>query len=508
MVDVYSVYGLLPWLVHRLAFALFEPSFGTAAVVVRVINLAYFALLLTTLFVVTRRWVSAAWFFVPALLISLCSHVQGVDGMWNLNALPMTLGGRYLIPAAMALTLAWNGGQPVRWGGLLLIGVAALASIEILAFTLAPWGLCVLCEAIRRRSPGYFLRQVALAIVAVGVAQAVLIGGVRGLYGQWVDYRPYFSLFFQFRPAEESIWSVAFPALYALWFPIGLTYFLVIAVAMHRAFRGEPSSTLVERLLPVAALGVGPLAYFFGRPQEGTLNVACLPFAVVAIAVAQRMFVKPGRFGPAGPALRAILVATFAFVTADAFEHFMRPLDPSRGNSSILRRCLSPLGCRLGEVPRHIGLALHTDSLDRRTSVSAYVFDADGTRPRIEEARALVRRWGPDDRQIALLADRMPIRMADSDAAIGLATFMATGQWYPWSISSPIIDGASPLVEDRILARVSTVADGLLVILPNEEKTMAPLGAAIAKRLRARCGLRLLEHGRYLSAFRTQGCTQ
>jgi hypothetical protein len=506
MVDVYSVYGFLPWFVHRLAFAIFEPAFGPAAVVVRLINLAYFALLLTTLLVVTRRWVSAAWFFVPALLIALCSHNPGPDGMWNLNALPMTMGGRYLIPAAMALALAWNGGRPARAVALPLIGVAALSSVEILAFTVAPWGLCALGEAIRRRSPGYLLQEGALVFVAVGIAQAMLIGGVRVIYGQWVDYAPYFSLFFQFRPAEESIWSVTFPSLYALWFPIGLAYFLVIAIAMHRAFLREPSGTMVERLLPVAALGMGPLTYFFGRPQEGTLNVACLPFAVVAIAVAQSVFVKPRRFGPAGLVLRAVLVVAFAFITADAFEHFMRPLDPSRGNASILRRCLSPSGCRLDEVPRHIGLALHTDSLDRRTSVGAYVFEADGTRPRIEEARALVRRWGADDREIALLADRMPIRMADSDAAIGLTTFMATGQWYPWSISAPIIDGASRLVEDRTLARVSTVSDGLLVILPNEEKTMAPLGAAILQRLRTRCELRLLEQGRYLSAFHTRGC--
>ena len=43
MVDVYSVYGLGPWLIHRAAFELFMPSFGTAAVTVRVINLLYYA---------------------------------------------------------------------------------------------------------------------------------------------------------------------------------------------------------------------------------------------------------------------------------------------------------------------------------------------------------------------------------------------------------------------------------------------------------------------------------
>ena len=508
MVEVYSVYGFLPWMVHRLAFAVFEPSFGTAAVVVRLTNLAYFALLFATLLVVTRRSMSAAWFFVPALLIALCSHVPGPDGMWNMNGLPMTLGGRYLIPAAMALTLAWNGGEARRRLALPLIGVASLATIEILAFTLAPWGWCVLCEAIRKRSLRYLLIEVAWALVAVGVGQAVLIGWLQIAYGRWVDYQPYFSLFFQFRPAEQSIFSVVFPSFYALWLPIGLVYFLVMAAAVQRALRREPRGSLVERLLPVAVLGVAPLTYFFGRPQEATLNVACLPFAVVAIAVAQSVFVKPGRFGPVGPALRAVSVAAFAFIAADAFEHFMRPLDPARGNSSILRRCLSPQGCRLDEVPGRVGLALHTDSLDRRTAVSHGVFDADGTRARIEEAIALARRWGAGDRQVAMLADRMPWRMADPDASIGLTTFMATGQWYPWPISAPIIDGASPLVTGRILARVATVSDGLLVILPNQENTMAPLCAAVLRQLRSRCDLRLLEQGRELSAFRTQGCVR
>src|SRR5690349_7106934 len=86
MVDVFSVYGLLPWLLHRAAFAFFEPTFGTAAVVIRLLNLSYFGVVFAILMFVCRRRVSALWFFVPALLVAITSHIPGPDGMWNMNA--------------------------------------------------------------------------------------------------------------------------------------------------------------------------------------------------------------------------------------------------------------------------------------------------------------------------------------------------------------------------------------------------------------------------------------
>ena len=143
MVDVYSVYGLGPWLVHLAAFELFTPTFGTAAVTVRVINLLYYGTILAMLVFVTRRRLSALWFFIPAILVALTSH----GGMWNMNALPMTLGGRNLLPAVVALLMVasrdkgWG-----RWAALPLIMLASLSSVEILIFALAPWGYCLLLE--------------------------------------------------------------------------------------------------------------------------------------------------------------------------------------------------------------------------------------------------------------------------------------------------------------------------------------------------------------------------
>ncbi len=505
MVDVYSQYGLLPWLTHLVAFEVFPPTFGTAAVLIRLINLGFFGVILSILFFVSRRRLSALWFFVPALLVAITSHNPGSTGMWNMNALPMTLGGRWLLPASIVLVLvAAQGRSWARWAAHALIALASLWSLETFVFTLAPWGYCLLLDSVRSRSAQLFFRQVALACAAVAVAQAAFAAIVYFSTGAVVDYRPYFDLFFRFRPAEESHWSVLFDPYYALWFPIGAAYFLVMATATYRAFRGDPPDTIVERLLPVAVLGLGPLAYFFGRPQEGTLNVACLSFAVVAIGVAEVMFINARRFGPVGPALSTVMALAFAFIVADGFEHFMRPPDPSRGNASVLRRCFSDEGCRLADVPRNIDLALHTQPLDPRTKVGYYVNDA--SRARIAEVISMLRRWAPEARYVGMLTEYFPVSFADPNATIGLTAFMATGQWFAWKMSAPIMDGLSPVITDRILKHVATTPSGMLIILSKREDERSPLTNAILPVLRATCRLRLVEQGRYNSAFLTEDC--
>ncbi len=502
MVDVYSQYGLLPWLAHLAVFEVFSPTFGTAAVLMRLINLSYFGVVLLILFFVSRRRLSALWFFVPALLVAITSHNPGPTGMWNMNALPMTLGGRWLLPAGIVLVLVAAPGR--RWAAHSLIALASLWSFETFVFTLAPWGYCQVLDSVRSRSAHLLLRQIALACAAIATAQAAFAAMIYFSTGAVVDYRPYFDLIFQFRPAEDSHWSLPFDPYYALWFPIGAAYFLVMAVATYRALRGDAPDTIVERLLPVAVLGLGPLAYFFGRPQEGTLNIACLSFAVVAIGVAEVMFVNARRFGAVGPALSTVMALAFAFTVADGFEHFMRPLDPGRGNATILRRCLSDEGCRLVDVPRNIDLALHTQPLDSRTKVGYYVKDA--SRARIAEVISMLRRWAPEARYVGLLTEYSPVVFGDPNATIGLTASMATGQWFAWRISGPLMDMFSPVITDRILKRVAATPSGMLIILGNRREERLPITNAILSVLNDKCRLRLLEQGTFNSAFLTEDC--
>jgi hypothetical protein len=551
MVDVYSPYGLLPWLVHRAAFAVFEPGFGTAAVVLRIINIAYFTVVLLILLSVVRRRISALWFLVPALLVAITSHNPGPDGMWNMNSLPMTLGGRWLLPAAMALVLIAGRGRSWSLGAeLALIMLGSLASVEILAFTLAPWSYCLLIKTVRLRSPGHLFKRLGLALIAIAGAHALFVAAVYLSTGAIVDYGPYFNMFAQFQPSEASVWSTAFVPYYALWFPIACAYFIILAAGVWRALNRDPSESLIERLLPIAALGLGPLAYFFGRPQEGTLNVACTTFAIVAIASAETVFYKARRLGPAGPAMATTLAVAFTFTAADGFEHFMRPFDPSKGNATVLRRCFSDGGCKLAEVPRNIGLALHTQPLDPRTSVG-YFARSTNKSERIEEAIALLRRWAPDAARVTMLTDSFPNAYADSDTSIGIASFMATGQWFAWAVSSPINDSSFEVIRG-ISARAAVAPSGSPVLISNsfingssaellapghpkqalsqrdveqiardstltgqkflaaatyrQREDLVPVNQAILTTLARRCDFRLLERGRQHSIYVTEHC--
>jgi hypothetical protein len=200
------------------------------------------------------------------------------------------------------------------------------------------------------------------------------------------------------------------------------------------------------------------------------------------------------------------MVSAFAFVIADGFEHFMRPYDPSRGNASFLRRCLSPEGCGPFDIPRNIALALHTQPLDPRTSVGLYVGGKRGGRARVEEAISMLQRLAPKDAYIGMLVDFYPERYADADMAIGMTAFMTTGQWYAWGISSPANDGHSPLTSRQILRRVAATPSGLPVIIAKDRRDWLPLNQAILQSLGARCDLKLVETGEYHVAYRTENC--
>lgn len=506
MVDVYSQYGFLPWAFYWVAFSLFEPTYGTAAVLVRVLNVAYYITFAAILVQLSPRRLSALWFLVPAFLVAITSHNAGPTGMWNMNALPMVLGGRNLVPALMALVLVagarWRHGPVIALG---LIAIAAISSLEILAFTLAPWGGCLLLQAVRERTWRPVLRGIVQSVVVVAGVQFVLIATIWAGTGSIVRYDGYFDLFFQYHPTEDSFWSTPFVPYYALWFPVGFAYFSVIALACLRAFRGDADVTLVERLVPAALLGLGPLAYFFGRPQEGTLNIACLSFAVVAIAASQPVFFRPARFGAPGKALFGVLAVGFAFTIADGLEHFMRPLNPLKGNATVLRRCLDGQGCTPAVVARNIDLALHTGPLDRRTDVGSWV--PDDSRQRLEEVMAELRRLdGQNHRKVGLLTDVDTIRFPEADGSISVASFMTTRQWFPWPISAPNNDELSPVLVDRILQAAARTPSGTPIIASNDRTKWKKINRSIWTRLSEHCRLTPVHRGLYYTTFLAESC--
>src|SRR5262249_26348833 len=149
------------------------------AVLVRVLNLAYYATFVAILVQLSPRRLSALWFLIPAFLVAITSHGIGPGGMWNMNALPMVLGGRNLVPALMALVLVagdrWRHGPVIALG---LIAIAAISSLDILAFTLTPWGGCLMLRAVRERTWRPVPRGFVQSVVIVALAQFALLAAI------------------------------------------------------------------------------------------------------------------------------------------------------------------------------------------------------------------------------------------------------------------------------------------------------------------------------------------
>jgi hypothetical protein len=509
MVDTYSQYGFLPWFIYYLSFSVLPPTFGTAAVVLRLINLAYFIVIVLIVVCASRRKLSALWFLIPAFLIAVTSHDTGPAGMWNMHALPMTLGGRWLLPALMTLLLVLTQIQALpRWAALTVLVPAALSSVDILACTLAPWGVCLMLDAVRARSPSMFFRWISLAAATV-VGSNVLFAAVVYLKtGAVVDYGPYFDLISQYRPDEGSFWSKPFVKDYAIWLPIGLSCFLVLSVAALRALRGEKQVTAAERLLPAAVMTLGPLAYFFGRPQEATLNIACLSFAVVAIGIAERIFCKASHPSMAWRVLSVVMMMAFSFAIADGFEHFMRPLDPSRGNASILRRCFTEQRCHPAGVFHNVDLALNSQSLDPQTNVGGRMRLPSPFEEvkRVVELTEMVNRLAKDSRHVGLITD-FGYEFGGNSHAISVTALMDTDRWHAWSVTSPFFDGLSPVISSKILQHVARTRDGEVVIISNRRNGLAPLNRSILRTLEAHCQLAIVETRHYHSAYQTMHCS-
>ena len=119
----------------------------------------------------------------------------------------------------------------------------------------------------------------------------------------------------------------------------------------------------------------------------------------------------------------------------------------------------------------------------------------------------MLHRLAPPAARVALLTDFDPLGFADSDNAIGLTAFMSSKQqWFPWQITSPFNDGRSPHITARILERVASTPDGLLVIVPKDREGWEIFDQKVWKALSERCRLSPVEDGKYHLAYVTKDC--
>ena len=426
---------------------------------------------------------------------------------------------RYLVPTLMVLVLvAVHSPTWSRWLGAALLALASVWGIEALIYSLAPWGYVLLLQAVRERS----IRKVGLTLLiafsGIALTHSTFALGTFLTTGKSIDYGPYLGQFLRFRPdaAAAGWWQQPFDQNYMIWVPVILGHLLVLSAAAYRALQGRPPTDMASRLVPVATYGFIALSYFMGRQTWAALGFGFLPVAIEMICVMEVLSIRPRKYGTIGVAALLALVAVSSMMIAFGAERFARPIASYQGNSSLLRQCFAPEGCKFAENATHLKRSIAAAPLDAEGPVSRYfkvlkqapfpvLESVDATVQSIVEAVDLLRRWAPNQSRVALLADSFPY---DLDNIVSMTALMQAGKWYRWPISSPLNDAISEPLVALILRRVAEapMQDGEILVVSNDRDHLSPLEQKILGIVAARCRLSLVEAREFLSAYRTDAC--
>ena len=496
MVDVYCQYGLAPWLLTRAMFAILDPAAGSAAILVRILNVAFLMTFVLAAFSVTRRKTRAVLLMMPVLLAGISFHADHL----NLNGLPSTQGMRYLPPMVMALLLALDTGRPwIRRLASVVLVTASFWSIESFLFTLLAWGGHATIEAIRHRRGRPYLIPLAANLGLILAAHLAFVLGIFAFTGRMVDYWPYVDLFLGFLLGRGTWpWPMAMKSEFLWWLPVWLAYFLTIALSLLGAIRRAPAGA-ADRLLGVALVGIGALSYYVGRSSETTLGLSFLPFSVLLVRAFEHVTQSPPSPTPRRLAVAGLMAAIFVLVFSFGMERFSRPLDVLKGNSTILRRCFSPEGCTPARVAGRIRAATKM-VVDYRYPPAPKLAEMP---IRVADLVGVLRRYAPGTGRVSLLSE------FDGESALtwftGLMALLQTGQWYKWQTSSPLNDQLSPYLARRIVAS-ARVQEGEPLIVAKEDGKLIKLEQDILAKVRDACRLVKIGETNYFSVFRVEDC--
>lgn len=497
MVDVFSQYGLLPWMLIEWAFEVLPTTFGSAALLTRIVNLAYLFTIAAIIFVLSRHRVSAMLLTIPVLIVGITFH----DGNYNMNSLPSTTGMRYLVPALMALVLTTaQAGRRIGLIALPILVVASFWSLETFVFTLVPWIAVASIQCLRQRALGDAGKSVLWGVTAIIAAHVLAGAAVFTSTGQWLKYRPYFDFFTRFRPDEIRDWAVPFNPNFALWIPVWLVFFLIVAWSTYNAIRRRPAPDAADRLLPVATFGIASLLYFVGRTSPTTLGLSLLPFAVVMVIVAEGIFLQWRRLGANGVVAGLVLGGMGSYMVAFGAERFAREPLPDQGNSTLLRRCVSAAGCDFRGVGEQLSIKVRALPFAPDSPAIQASQPKNHEREQVQEIVSQLRRFAANKDRVGILGP-----MNSYGGYMGISALMETGQWYLWGISSPHNDELSPAALDRIVQAAAKTKEGEVIVVARDAE-LPFLEQEILRVIRQRCRLVPLEDGKFYSALRTDHC--
>jgi hypothetical protein len=478
MVDAFSQYGPGPTAATLAALTLGPKTFGSAALLVQLFNLSFYALFLVCLSRMTTM--RAASIVLGIVSIGVMFAGWGY-GNYNFNEAPSVLGFRHL-PTLLMVTALSLLQPPTRHS--FLTGFAtcfgAVWSIEALIGTLGTHLVFVTFLTLRerhwRRLAADFARTVlpALATIAVYALATWL------MTGYWPDYAIYLAFLKDYNAL--SSWGLPADGLFWGWVPMAMAFIVVLADAWLRTMRPGrrilPISDdgLFYRCVPMAGLLAGTGAYFAGRGVDFTATIAFLPFCALAIPA----FL--GAVGlcrlPQGVPLLAVSAAALVLFwgVAVALATIYREGAP---HAFLVQECRDRGRCSVDALFR----AMNKEGLVFRPWFDQgrdfWYPERQGI---VRDGKRLIELWASHQERPIVLLGQYPGAV---DVGFSEAALMYTDKWHRWPRSWTFSDQLNDWLRAKILAAEVALRDGDIAIVRRDEGRLGVLEKAILEKVRS-----------------------
>lgn len=299
MVDAFSQYGVMIFLVYAAAFKfVFPPSFFGALAVTQLSNLLAPAVALAIC------WKAARNRFLVLVVIGAVTPALP----WIWYAAPANSGSRFATPMLLLLALArLSRGRTISWLTVAAMMLCSLWSFEVATWTLVTYAAFLAAVYLtRRRGLWRYLKSFVLTLLGIACAHFIFGLGVFVSSGSWPRYDIYLS--YIKGNVFDSGFAVEKPELgNPMWIlqsgicVAALAYALSVMLWLSQIGIRARWNTLAI-IFPGAVLSVMALTYWVSRPFETLLLVAVMPSFVSLLLLLDGMLMQ-GFGRPAAPRL-------------------------------------------------------------------------------------------------------------------------------------------------------------------------------------------------------------
>jgi hypothetical protein len=468
LVDTFSQYGPGPVLAILAGFAVGPLSFGTANIVVQLINITYFALFLFYVYHATggKRLSLLFGLISIAFLMEAWGRGEG-----NLNTAPSPLM-RYLPTLIMVVAISVLR-PPARHSTFTAAAtiLSAIWSVETLFGTFAVYAVFLVALGIRDRSWSRIVTDILIAALPAIISVATFSLAVYLRFGTAPRFDIYLDFLSTYNPVSDY-WAKPLQNFF-WWIPFLVAGFLVLSHSWAHIIGKRSSTTtnkLLYHLLPMTVLCFWAALYFVGRSIDYTLLLAFLPFAAVIIVAGEFLLQTCARVWVISA---AIIVAAYGIYESLGL---WRPDGPY---SFLVQECRDHGRCSLALLRERI-----EDRLRTRPGYEPlgnpwadYRLDNGGV---LREAMSLIEQNFAPGVPATVLLGRVQYVSYLSDLAL-----IYTGHWHRWPISFTFTDDLVPPLVQNIVATPVQLHDGEVVVVRKEEDTLEGVEKEILAKIRA-----------------------